>query len=105
MSDQVREPVEPTRVEVTDPVHCSRLGRWFALQEMSAVLHDSPVRLPGVGYAMALVDKALAEVRVECIQRNLRAARDSGVDLNALAEMDIEGLTLICHHEEPEGTT
>jgi hypothetical protein len=89
---------QPFEVEVMDARHKHRIGLFYGigavLEELGAVPEHR--RAPGFSYALAMVQKLEAEARAALMSDNLRAIAAAGHDINRVANVSLQGATLIC---------
>jgi hypothetical protein len=88
----------PFEVEVTGDAHKHAIGKYYGLCEAMDALEVVPEakRVPGFSYAMAIIQRELAEAKAEIMGLNLRAVAASGRDINQLANVALHGQRLIC---------
>jgi hypothetical protein len=88
----------PFEVEVTGDSHKHAIGKYYGLCEAMDALEVVPEakRVPGFSYAMAIIQRELAEAKAEIMSLNLRAVAGAGHDINAIGNIAFRGQVLIC---------
>jgi hypothetical protein len=102
MSNEISE---SGRVEVTDPMHCLAVGEMFALGSILRELREQQTKfpMPGLAFAIAMLEARDAENRIGAIGRNLRFAATHGADIRTdMVKIAVEdGSVVLSWGEQP----